>query len=91
MLPTMSVCHDVIRISDGKVVGAVESIWSVDGSNHINTDGFPSGGVLNHTLAFGNVPKSVLWLYYSVGDCRNYDSYIATKRAAYRYKLSPRG
>lgn len=84
MLPTMSVCHDVVRIRDGKTVGAIESIWAVDGSGQINPDGFPAGGVLTHTLAFGNVPQSVLYRWFDVGHCRN-DS------GASRYKLSPRG
>jgi hypothetical protein len=84
MLPTMSVCHDVIRIRDNKTVGAIESIWNVDGSNQVNTDGFPSGGVLTYTLAFGSVPPSVLYRWFDVGNCIN-DS------GASRYKLSPRG
>lgn len=84
MLPAVSVCHDVVRISDGKVVGAVESIWAVDGSGVVNPDGFPSGGALTHTLAFGNVPQSVMCRWFDVGACRN-------RSAAARYKLSPRG
>jgi len=84
MLPTMSVCHDVIRILDNRTVGAIESIWNVDGSNQVNADGFPAGGVLAYTLAFGNVPPSVLYRWYDVGACQNPSS-------SSRYKLSPRG
>lgn len=84
MLPTMSVCHDVVRLSDGKIVGAIESVWTVDGSEQVNPDGFPSGGALTRTLAFGNVPQSVLCEWFDVGACRS-------RSAAARYKLSLRG
>ena len=91
MLPTMSVSHDVVRIADGKIIGVVDSVWTVDGSGRMNCSGLPEGCVLVHTLTYGNVPSSVMKMCYGVGELRNYDSYIATKRASRRYKLSPRG
>lgn len=65
---TARVMHDVQRISDGVIVGAIVSNWHyldyIDapcGCN-IGADGYPEGASLESAHVVGNVPRSVfMW------------------------------
>lgn len=83
-LPRVTVSHDVIRLTDGEVVGVIESTWQTETPDIFALDGIPSGASLRGAMSYGAVPQGVLDDF-----CGVYGEAAAAVRRAYRF--APRG
>ena len=78
-----TVQHDVVRVSDGLVVGVIESRWDSLFPGEFTLDGFPAGGALRGAESFGNVPQGALDVF-----CGVYGKLAADARR--RFSFRPR-